>query len=349
MLCSEGESVVRRIVMPCLPLLFIAFATLITSQPQVWSQDKTPAPQEVAATVNGIAISRRALNQEVQRIQEEQKRLGTRAYRLDLLDAAIAEKKALEKLIDDELLYQASKKAGITVEDADIDRRLEKIRKRFPDEGTFHDAIVVLGMSEDDLKNRFRRGMAVQGFVEKEFAHQVEIPEKTMRRFYDKNLAVFKNPEQLRASHILIKAAPDATEAEKKRAHTEINRIIEKIKQGEDFAALAQKYSEGSSGPSRGGDVGYFRMGQMEKPFEDAAFALQPGEVSGVVETRFGYHVIKVTERKPENTISYEEAKPRLTKGLKGEMVQDLIEKYTKRLRAEAKVEILGLEKKQEE
>ena len=89
----------------------------------------------------------------------------------------------------------------------------------------------------------------------------------------------------------------------------------------------------------RGGDLGYFTRGQMVKPFEDAAFAMKPGEVSAVVETKFGYHLIKVTDKKPETTMSYDDVKERLEEFLKQRKMQEEINVYVKRLEETAKIE----------
>ena len=111
-----------------------------------------------------------------------------------------------------------------------------------------------------------------------------------------------------------------------------------KLQKGEDFGALAKEYSEGPSGP-KGGELGYFTRGQMAKPFEDAAFAMKPGEVSGKVETRFGYHLIKVTDKTPETTMSYDDVKDRLGEFLKQKKMQEEINVYVKSLEEQAKIE----------
>jgi peptidyl-prolyl cis-trans isomerase C len=120
----------------------------------------------------------------------------------------------------------------------------------------------------------------------------------------------------VRASHILIKADPQADESQKAAARKKIKEIQNKLSKGEDFTALAREYSEGPSG-TKGGDLGYFSRGQMVKPFEDAAFTSAPGQVSDIVETRLGYHLIKVTEKKPETIVAYADIKDQLQEYLK--------------------------------
>ena len=110
------------------------------------------------------------------------------------------------------------------------------------------------------------------------------------------------------------------------------------MKKGEDFATLAKTYSEGPSGP-KGGELGYFRRGQMVKPFEEAAFSLQPNETSGIVETQFGYHLIKVSDKKPAKKMAYAEVKDRLGEHLKNQKRDSEASAYIETLRKDAKIE----------
>ena len=149
---------------------------------------------------------------------------------------------------------------------------------------------------------------------------------------------MFKRPEEVRASHILIKTDSKSSDKEKAASYKKIKEIQFKLQQGEDFAALAKKYSEGPSNV-KGGDLGFFKRGQMVRPFEEAAFVLKPGEVSGIVETRFGYHLIKVFEKNPETISEYPTVKDRLEKFLEQQEVQKQMEVYVEGLKSKGKVE----------
>jgi len=135
-----------------------------------------------------------------------------------------------------------------------------------------------------------------------------------------------------------IKVDPQADELKRAEARKRIEEIHQKLQKGEDFATLAKAFSEGPS-RAKGGELGYFKQGQMVKPFEETAFALRPGEVSDLVETRFGYHLIKVIERKPEATIAFEDVKDRLVHYLKQEKTQKEVSLYVQKLKEKAKVE----------
>jgi peptidyl-prolyl cis-trans isomerase D len=146
-------------------------------------------------------------------------------------------------------------------------------------------------------------------------AGQESVPADEVRKWYDGHLAQYQQAEQRQASHILITAGKDAKEREaaKKKAE-EVRKEV--LKSPDKFAELAKKYSQDPGSSEQGGDLGSFGRGAMVKPFENAVFKLKPGEVSDVVETEFGYHVIKVGKVKPEKTISFEEARPGIEKDL---------------------------------
>ncbi len=148
----------------------------------------------------------------------------------------------------------------------------------------------------------------------------------------------FKKPEQLKASHILIKVSDSKDEAKKAEAKKKIEMAQERLKKGEDFAVLAKEFSECPSS-ANGGDLGYFSRGRMVKPFEDAAYALKVNETSDIVETSFGYHIIRLTEKKAQEIVDYENAKVNITRHLKQQKTQKKVKEYLEEIRKSAKIE----------
>jgi peptidyl-prolyl cis-trans isomerase C len=244
----------------------------------------------------------------------------------------------LESLISRELLYQESQKKGVKVNKEKLETEYEGLKKRFPSEEEFKSRLSSLKISEVDVKTQIERGLVIQEFIDEEIGGKVMVPEKDVKAYYDTHPDSFKQPEQVRASHILIKVDPQADEAKKAAARKKLEEIRRRLLKGEEFVALAREFSEGPTNV-RGGDLGYFRRGQMVKPFEDTAFALKVGELSEVVETQFGFHLIKVTGKKPETTIAYVDIKERLQKYLKDEKVQQEVTVYIEELKTKAKVE----------
>jgi peptidyl-prolyl cis-trans isomerase C len=159
--------------------------------------------------------------------------------------------------------------------------------------------------------------------------------------YYAKNLDRFKEEETIRASHILIRADSSADPATKAKARETIDAILAKARAGQDFAALAQESSQDPGSASRGGDLNYFKRGMMVPEFNDAAFALQPGQLSDVVTTQYGYHIIKVTDRKAGRVIPFEEAAPQIKQFLGEQKKQDRRKAFIDELKTKAKIEVL--------
>ena len=304
--------------------------------------EKQPSENRVAV-VNGVVITQADFDREMSVVQH---RLTSRGKPLSNPKLSEIRKEVLENLIDRELLYQESQKEKIQVDEAAVNKQLVTLKKRFPNEAEFKTALSKANLTEGTVKSQLKREMATQQLIEKEFGQKITVSDKETKAYYHNHLDSFKQPEQVHASHILIKVDPQADESQKAEARKKLEKVREELKKGEDFATLAKEFSQGPSS-AKGGDLGYFSRGQMVKPFEDAAFALKPGEVSDIVETKFGYHLIKVTEKKPATTIAYADIKDRLQQYLKQEKVRKELSQYIEKLKEKAKVERFLTENKE--
>jgi peptidyl-prolyl cis-trans isomerase C len=159
--------------------------------------------------------------------------------------------------------------------------------------------------------------------------------------FYKNNPDQFKQPERVRASHILISTPENADAATKAQAKSKAQQVLKDVKAGKDFAALARQHSQDPGSAVNGGDLGFFGQGQMVGPFNDVAFSLKPGATSDLVETQFGYHIIRVAEKQPARTASLEEMRPRIEEYLQHQNRESETESFVKSLRARGKIEIL--------
>ena len=314
--------------------LFVSVAMASLALPAVATEEQ-PAADKVAV-VNGTVLTRSDFDREMASVRRRYSKMGT-----PLTDAQLSaiRKRVFERFIEQELLFQESQKQGIKVDDAALN---EEFKKRFPEEADLKKDLNSANLTETALKSRLRRGMAIEKLIDKESLKDATITDKEVRNYYDAHPDFFKQPEQVHASHILIEVDVKADKSQKAEAREKLEQIRQKVKKGEDFAALAKESSQCPSS-SRGGDVGYFRRGQMAKPFERAAFALKPGEVSDIVETRFGYHLIKVIDKKPERTVPYEEVKNRIEQRLKKQKIGEKVRLYIEGLREKAKVETFPL------
>ncbi len=243
----------------------------------------------------------------------------------------------LDQLVEMRLLEQEAAARNIKATDAEIAQGIEEMKKQAPNAEAFTKALASRKMTEADLRAEARQRLAVDKLLTSEIEPKAAVTEADIADFYKKNPQFFMQPEAVRASHILIKAdGADAKPAAKAKAED----LLRQIKAGGDFAALARQHSNDGSAAG-GGDLGFFPRGQMVKPFEEAAFALKPGEVSGVVESEFGYHIIKTAEHRTARTVPLAEVSDRIAQALRQQKQQQLAQEFVQSLKGKAKVEIL--------
>jgi peptidyl-prolyl cis-trans isomerase C len=311
-------------------LFFLCCLLLVSTS---FAKDEEDADSAtIVASVNGKEINQAELDREVVNISQ---RYSSQMQGLPVPDDI--ESKALDSLITKELLYEASRKAQIEIDDQQVDQNLQQAISRFPDKEAFDAVLKRENITVDELKSEIRHGLAIQKYVEDTFVSKATVSDDEIKSYYDSNQELFKHPEMVKASHILVSLNSDADDTQKAEARKKIEDLAKKIKEGKDFAELASAHSDCPSS-SNGGDLGFFKKGQMVKSFEDAAFSMDPGQVSPVVETRFGFHLIKVAEKQPEGTYSLDQVKPQIQQMLIREKVQQLMEKDIENLKANAEI-----------
>lgn len=250
------------------------------------------------------------------------------------------EMQALNQLISAELLYQASQKLEIKDLDKQAEDKLVEIRKRFPDAKDYARELQKIGVDEKDLLESTRRDLAIACFVNTKIAPDIKVSAEEIKKFYDRNPDKFRREETVRASHILIGVDNKAGIEEKKAAREKAEKLHKELVNGADFANLAR---DNSTCPSskQGGDLGYFGKGNMVPQFEQAAFALQLGGLSGVVETPFGYHIIKLVDRKKAEEIPLSAARDKIENYLRVQKTNAAIETFVGEARKNAKIDVL--------
>ncbi len=210
----------------------------------------------------------------------------------------------------------------------------------FPDEQAFQKALTAQGMTLDQLQKQTRMGLDVSKVLDAEVNSKIAVQDADVDAFYKENTERFKQGETVHASHILIGVPQGADAATKQAARLKAQQVLKQVKAGGDFAALAKANSQDGSAQN-GGDLGFFPKGQMEPTFEQTAFALKPGTTSGLVETPFGFHIIKVLERRPPRTAPLEEVAPQIKEFLTGQQRQAKISAFVDQAKAKSKIEIL--------
>jgi peptidyl-prolyl cis-trans isomerase C len=309
-------------------------STILLVSTLTFAADKK-APANKVAVVNGVIISQGEFDRG---LELNKKRLASRGRQIPEEQMAKFRNEVLDEIINMELLYQDSKKKGIEVKPEVFSNQFTAFKQQFSDEDEYNKWIKENNFTEADFIDELKHIIAIRELIDKEVTEKVKISDDESKQYYDTHPEFFKQPEQVNASHILIKVNENASEAQKAEARKKIQEVQQKLQKGEDFETLAKTYSEGPSAP-KGGNLGYFRRGQMVKPFEDAAFKLKPGETSDIVETRFGYHLIKVVDKQPEKTLAYAEIKDRLNELLKKQKLETEVDLYIENLRKDAKIE----------
>lgn len=181
------------------------------------------------------------------------------------------------------------------------------------------------GLTLEFFKSMIKDNAVIRNYIDA-FSKEIKITDEELEVEYNNNRARFSSPKKVRASHILKKLPKDATPEIKTAIKAELEAILASIKQGKDFAALAKKESDCPSA-SKGGDLNFFEKGRMVKPFSDAAFKMNKGEISEIVETQFGFHIIKVTDIKEGGQKNLDEVKGDLIKSMQMRKMQPMIQK----------------------
>ena len=247
----------------------------------------------------------------------------------------------LDQLVGFKLLSQEAATQKVAVPDAEIDAQLAQIRQQFPTEEAFTQALAQQQKTVEGLKADARGTIAIQKMLETSLAGKVAVTPAQSQEFYDKNPDQFKQPEQVRASHILISVPAGADAPTKTAAQQKAEGLLKQLKSGGDFAALAKENSQDPGSAVNGGDLGFFGRGQMVGPFDEAAFTLATGATSELVETQFGYHIIRVAEKKAAGLIALDDVRTEVEQYLLGQNRQREMKVFVDALKAKGKIEIL--------
>lgn len=289
----------------------------------------------IVAVVNGSPIKYAEFKQELDSTYMRFHEAG------QLVDGLMYEQlkdEILESLINLRLLYQHSQTVGIRIDDGEIESYYKAKVAQYASKRDYEKSIKEAGLTDADINMRIRRTLGAKTFVEKHVAPKATVTDEEVRAYYEANPNEFEHDVLVHAAHILIKVSPWADKETRRKAKETLVDIRARIEAGADFAEMAKKYSEGPS-KTNGGDLGYFGYAQMAPSFETTAFALKPGEISKVVTTQFGYHLIKVYDRRPAGKETLEEAGPILKSRFQRERLDTHLRQVVDQLKAKANIE----------
>jgi peptidyl-prolyl cis-trans isomerase C len=251
-----------------------------------------------------------------------------------------AQKAALDQLIFAELIYQEGLKTPPADLEKQIDFKMSQNKGRFESPAKYEEALKSSGVTEKDLIEITKKDIVISNYIETKIVPTISVTDEEIKTFYNENRERLAEEPQIKASHILIGVESSASPEVKAKAKEKAEAILKELKAGKDFAEAA-KTSSTCPSKEQGGDLGFFGKGQMVPEFEKAAFALKPGELSDVVETQFGYHIIKVTDRKGGEVPKLEDLKERIAAFLKGQKTQKAVFDYVTNLKKNAKIEMM--------
>ena len=269
----------------------------------------------------------------------------TQGMDLSVLDKMPAAQRAQTyKMVLDGLILErlvAKRSAKIEVKDEEVEERLMQIKKGYPDEEAFKKQVESSGYTLDRVVKDVRSSIQQQRWIEEQKKGGVaKVTDADAEEFYKGNPEQFKQPEMVKASHILVKLGEQTKEEDVAVKEKIAKELLDRVKGGEDFAKLALEMSEDPSAKQNKGDLDFFTKEQMVPEFSKAAFEAKSGDIVGPVKTQFGFHIIKVTDRKEASVMSLEEVKPRLVSFLENRKSDEFVRKMLKELREKAEVKI---------
>jgi peptidyl-prolyl cis-trans isomerase C len=289
---------------------------------------------KVVAQVNGVDISGDAISRQLKKAAKQYKKRGM-PLNTD------QEKAAAKKLIDDEigrtLLVLKAKDSGISITKAMLEKRIQEVQAKFRSEAIFAHKLADRGMTLEQYKSELEIDSYIDKIIKKEIEPKIQIPDNETHDYYEKNKSKFTQQEQVRASIILLKFNPAEGKVGEQKTLKQFQSILGQARSGTDFSALAKKFSQDSLA-SLGGDLGYFTRKQMLPAFSDRAFKLKKGEVSDIFRTGHGFHILKVTDKKPAGTSPFEAEKEKIQSFLSQKKVSQATREYIEVLKKQAKI-----------
>lgn len=277
--------------------------------------------------------------------------------------------KVLDQLITDKLLLQEAKKQNIKVTKREIEEGVKTVKSRFPSDSAFQQELRKENLTEKQFEKRIEEQIMVLKLIDEKIRKNVSQPtEAEAKELFNqivKNIETKKTSqklsntdkqndmiilsqlverffdEQVRVRHILLRVPENTTQQQKEEIKKKIMDIKSKLDKGEDFATLAQKFSEDPGSKDRGGDIGFIAKGDTVAEFEKVAFSLKEGETSGIVETIYGFHIIKVVEKRNKRKPDFETIKEDLLQYLTRKNAEKYYEDYIESLKKTANIQYI--------
>jgi peptidyl-prolyl cis-trans isomerase C len=313
-------------------LLTIACAYLCMADPFPAQADQ--ATSKVLAMVNDVAITHQDLTIEMAQLQAEMRH---RHRPLSARQMSRLRNQLIDNLINRELLYQRAQQMQIKIRDSWIDRALIELKAQFGKASNFETFLTDTGLTQEQFQAHMAKSLIVRRLLRREVIPQSRVSEAEMQAFFRQHPEFFKRKEQIRARHILVAFEKGGQSVARGEALLRIQSIQMMLAEGADFASLAIEHSDDPS-KSRGGDLGYLERDQMVESFANAAFKLKKGEVSDIVETEFGFHLIQMVDRTPSSPMAYRNTRTKIERTLRRNKEMDAANAYLAQLKRQSSI-----------
>lgn len=288
---------------------------------------------EVVATVNGQNITKEQL-QEI--FNAALQGAGATVDSLSPQQQLQGYTQLLNDLITDKLVAEAS--TSEKVSDAEVDAEIDKIKSQFPNPSLFDEELKLSGLTVEKMKENISTMLQQQRWMQTQVKPS-DITDAAVQSFYDSNPAEFEQPETVEASHILFLVEPDAPADTVQAKQDAASKAAERASKGEDFNTLAKELSEEPGADQSGGELGYFSKDRMVPEFANAAFSQQVGDIGQPVRSEFGWHVIKVTDKKSAGPVPFDDVKDQIRAFLLSNEQREAVQKILQNLKDSAKIE----------
>jgi peptidyl-prolyl cis-trans isomerase C len=303
---------------------------------------------KVVAKGKNVEVTRGQLDDEVIRLKAQ---AAAHGQNIAPEQMGLMERQVLEQLIQVQLLEAIATPEDKTAGKALAEKRFEEAKTKLGSEENLNRQLKLMGATRDEVLAKWAQSATAETVLKREL--KVNVTDADTKKYYDDNPARFEEPETVRASHILLlttdpKTNADLTDEQKAAKRKQMEGILKRARAGEDFAKLAKEYSEDPGSKDKGGEY-TFPRGRMVPEFESTAFSLKTNEISDIVITRYGYHIIKLSEKTPAKKIDYAKAATDIKEGLTQQALQKQFPDFVAKLKKDANVEILDEKLKAQE
>jgi peptidyl-prolyl cis-trans isomerase C len=338
---------IRRCTVPAAALLALLFQ-VGSARPAQQDVKSVPAPppvvsNDVVVKVLGESVTERQVIDTVNQIMAQLSRVQQVTPDQVKQKDTLYFKEALDTIVGTIILKNEAKEKSMVVETSKIDANLKTMRGQFPDDAKFQEALKTQGLTEETLRASIETNLLCQQMLDLITKDIPPASDADIVKFYNENPKYFPSPEQVHTAEIFLKVDKAATPEQK----AEIRKKLEAIKADVEskklaFADAATKNSEDTASAQRGGDMGTVKRGDMLKPLEDAVFSAQPGTLTPIIESEFGYHLFSVIEHKPVGVAPLDDAyKVRIKNYIENVAKQDITRKHLDALKAKTKIEVV--------